>query len=150
MQETQDANSTPGLERSPGREMKPLQMRLPAWKSPMDRGAWQAGGHRVAKELCDWARTQRLDYSVLKARYAILPLSVRSKTGQIGFADASRWGLWREQTRRWEQWYSRERKVKQTLNHTHLSLPLCLPLSETPRTKDKAFQSTKITTCVYF
>ena len=43
-----DAGSIPGLERSPGRGHG-----NPLWcsclENPMDKGAWQATGHRVAK-----------------------------------------------------------------------------------------------------
>ena len=48
--DTRDAGLIPGLERSPGgRNGKPLQ--YSCLEKPMDRGAWQARGHRVAKEL---------------------------------------------------------------------------------------------------
>ena len=44
-----DMGSIPGLGRSPGREHgNPLQSIL-AWRIPMDRGAWRATVHGVAK-----------------------------------------------------------------------------------------------------
>ena len=43
-----DLGSTPGLGRSLEEGMATHSSIL-AWKSPMDRGAWQAAVHRVAK-----------------------------------------------------------------------------------------------------
>ena len=46
--DTRDTGSIPGSGRSPrGRHGNPLQ--YSCLKSPMDRGAWQATAHRVAK-----------------------------------------------------------------------------------------------------
>ena len=45
--EVGDAGSIPGLGRSPGEQGNPLQ--YSCLENPMDRGAWQAAVHRVAK-----------------------------------------------------------------------------------------------------
>ena len=48
--DVRDAGTVPGLGRSPGEgNGNPLQYSF--LKNPMDRGAWQATVHRVAKEL---------------------------------------------------------------------------------------------------
>ena len=52
-----DANSVPGLGRSPGEEQgNPLQ--YSCLENPMDRGAWRATVHRVAKS---WMRLKLLN-----------------------------------------------------------------------------------------
>ena len=46
--EAGDASSIPGSGRSPGGE-HPNPLQYPCFKNPMDRGAWQATVHGVAK-----------------------------------------------------------------------------------------------------
>ena len=55
---TGDKGSIPGYERSPGEEHgNPLQ--YSCLENPMDRGAWQATVHRVAKS---WTQLNNLAY----------------------------------------------------------------------------------------
>ena len=49
-----DANSAPGLGRSPGvGKANPLQYSCPG--SPMEREAWQATAHRITKSEMRWS-----------------------------------------------------------------------------------------------
>ena len=63
-----DLDSIPGLGRSPGGDGMATHSSILAWRIPMDRGAWWATVHRVAKS---WETTERLSPSteIVKRRY---------------------------------------------------------------------------------
>ena len=66
-EEVRDLGSVPGLERSPGGgHGNPLQ--YSCLENPMDRGAWWAAVHRVAKS---WTRLKKTLYAYTLKKYSL-------------------------------------------------------------------------------
>ena len=66
-EEVRDLGSVPGLERSPGGgHGNPLQ--YSCLENPMDRGAWWAAVHRVAKS---WTRLKKTFFAHTLKKYSL-------------------------------------------------------------------------------
>ena len=73
-----DKDSMPGSRRFPGGELgNPLQ--YSCLENPMDRGAWQATVHRVAKS---WTRLNRLSMHTCKGTFHTQIGTIKDKKGK--------------------------------------------------------------------
>ena len=87
--DVRDTSSIPGSGRSPGREHG-----NPVWYSclenPMDRGAWQATVHGVAKS---WTQLKRLSMHVHLSHGSLCHVAERMKDGFRKWTSGSSWQL---------------------------------------------------------